>query len=114
MFNYQTFRVWQKAHRLALDIYHATTQFPDTEFEGMTTELRRASVLIPTNLAEGFRQPEGVAEVCQQAMGSISVLSTNLEQSYTQGFLSDDTYQQLAKQVVEVQQMLESLIKQSA
>jgi four helix bundle protein len=113
MFSYQTFRVWQKAHRLALDIYHTTSQFPESELEGLTNELRRASVLIPTNLAEGFRQSEGLAEVCQQAMESIDAVDENLRFSRDQGFLSADTYTQLETQVIEVRQMLETLMQQS-
>ncbi|MDJ0730899.1 MAG: four helix bundle protein [Crocosphaera sp.] len=53
--------VWQKAHRLVLEVYRFTTHFPKTEIYGLTSQLRRASVSIPANIAEGFRK-RGLAD----------------------------------------------------
>jgi len=53
----KTFRdllVWQKAHRFVLSIYHITKTFPKSEIYGLTSQLRRAAVSIPANIAEGF------------------------------------------------------------
>ncbi len=54
-----TFRdlpVWQKAHALVLRIYSFTAKFPKQEMYGLTSQLRRASVSVPANIAEGFRR----------------------------------------------------------
>lgn len=48
--------VWKKAHKLVLDIYEITKKFPDSEKYGLTSQLRRACVSIPANIAEGFRK----------------------------------------------------------
>jgi four helix bundle protein len=55
----KTFRdliVWQKAHQFVLSAYGLTAQFPKTETYGLTSQLRRAAVSIPANIAEGFRK----------------------------------------------------------
>ncbi|MBN1578804.1 MAG: four helix bundle protein [Chitinispirillaceae bacterium] len=48
--------VWQKAHALVLDIYRFSDLFPKTELYGLTSQLRRAGVSIPANIAEGFKK----------------------------------------------------------
>jgi four helix bundle protein len=55
----RTFRdliVWQKAHEFALATYAFTAAFPRTETYGLSSQMRRAAVLIPANIAEGFRK----------------------------------------------------------
>ncbi len=48
--------VWQKAHRWVLDIYHLTNAFPKQEVYGLTSQLRRAAISVPANIAEGFKK----------------------------------------------------------
>jgi len=48
--------VWQKAHAFVLMVYRLTQAFPKTELYGLTSQLRRAAVSIPANIAEGFRK----------------------------------------------------------
>jgi four helix bundle protein len=55
----KTFRdliVWQKAHQLVLAIYRFTEEFPKTETYGLSSQLRRAAVSVPANIAEGFKK----------------------------------------------------------
>jgi four helix bundle protein len=48
--------VWQKAHQFVLGVYRFTDKFPRTEIYGLTSQLRRAAVSIPANIAEGFKK----------------------------------------------------------
>ena len=48
--------VWQKAHQFVLGVYRLTENFPRTEIYGLTSQLRRAAVSIPANIAEGFKK----------------------------------------------------------
>ncbi len=48
--------VWQKAHQFVLGVYRFTDNFPRTEIYGLTSQLRRAAVSIPANIAEGFKK----------------------------------------------------------
>jgi four helix bundle protein len=51
---FQDLIVWQKAHQFVLSVYRATEFFPNKEIYGLTSQLRRAAVSIPANIAEGF------------------------------------------------------------
>jgi len=53
---FQDLIVWQKVHQFVLDMYRLTQGFPKTETYGLTSQLRRASVSIPANIAEGFKK----------------------------------------------------------
>ena len=53
---FQDLIVWQKAHQLVLEIYKTTLLFPKDEQFGLTSQLRRSSISIPVNIAEGFRR----------------------------------------------------------
>jgi four helix bundle protein len=53
---FQDLEVWQKAHQLVLQIYETSKHFPKEEMFGLTSQIRRASVSIPANIAEGFKR----------------------------------------------------------
>jgi four helix bundle protein len=53
---FQELLVWQKAHKLVLDIYQMTKGFPKEKLFGLTSQLRRAIVSVPANIAEGYRK----------------------------------------------------------
>ncbi len=77
MKSFKDLAVWEKAHLLALEIYRATKQFPKDDVYGLTSQMRRASVSIATNIAEGCGR-NGDAELgrfLQIAMGSEVSLS---------------------------------------
>jgi len=52
--NYKELKVWQKSYQLCLAIYRATKMFPKNESFGLTSQMRRAAVSIPNNIAEGY------------------------------------------------------------
>jgi four helix bundle protein len=53
---FQDLVVWQKAHQFVLEIYHYTDSFPQKEIYGLTSQLKRAAISIPANIAEGFKK----------------------------------------------------------
>jgi four helix bundle protein len=53
---FQDLVVWQKAHRFVVSVYSLTASFPKHETYGLTSQLRRAAVSVPANIAEGFRR----------------------------------------------------------
>jgi four helix bundle protein len=54
--NFQELVVWQKAHELVLDVYRLSSKFPKEETYGLTSQLRRAVISVPANIAEGFKK----------------------------------------------------------
>ena len=54
--NFQELEVWQKAHQLVLAVYRVTKTFPADEKYGLATQMRRAAVSVPANIAEGFKR----------------------------------------------------------
>lgn len=53
MRNFREFEIWQKARKLVKDIYHVTASFPVNERYGLNSQIQRAAVSIPSNIAEG-------------------------------------------------------------
>ncbi len=65
--------VWRKAHEFTLNVYKFTSEFPKQETYGLTNQMRRAAVSIPSNIAEGFRR-RGLADKARfmnMAQGSV-------------------------------------------
>jgi len=86
--------VWQKAHAYVLDIYRITEAFPKSELFGLTSQMRRAAVSIPANIAEGFKKrgPRDKVRVLNIGQGSLEeslyylILSNDLRYANTLTF----------------------------
>ena len=113
MRDFRDIRVWEKGHTLTLAIYQATRQFPDEEKFGLTSQMRRASASIPTNIAEGSgRHGETeLARFMQISMGSASELEYLLLLAHDLHLLNSQEYRQLNEKTLEVKKMLASFIK---
>ena len=74
MQDYQQLFVWQRSHKLVLELYRATQAFPTVERYGITSQLRRAALSVPTNIAEGARRSgsKEYARFLNIAEGSLS------------------------------------------
>ncbi len=113
MKDFRKLNVWQKSHELVLDVYRATALFPGTEIYGLTSQIRRAGVSIPANVAEGCGRggdPE-FGRFLQISMGSASELEYHFLLARELGYLTDTDYSSLDAQVREIKQMLTSLIQ---
>jgi four helix bundle protein len=112
MKDFRSLKVWKKAHALTLAVYQKSSQFPSEERFGLTSQIRRCSVSIPSNIAEGCGRG-GDAELrrfLQIAMGSSSELEYQFLLSRDLGYLAAPPYKDLSEQVVEVKRMLASFI----
>src|SRR4026208_1702231 len=113
MKDFRQLKVWEKAHQLALAIYKATKEFPKEELYGLTSQIRRSSMSIPTNIAEGCGKftDADFARYLQIAMGSASETEYQLLLSHDLEFLTKAQYDQLNTDVTEIKRMLASLLK---
>ena len=112
MKDFRDLKVWEKAHRLTLGVYKATSRFPREELYGLTSQMRRCGTSIAANLAEGCgkRGNNEFQRYLQIASGSASELDYHLLLSRDLQFLSAVDYEALSKELVELRKMLTSLI----
>ncbi len=113
MQSFHSLQVWQKSHRLVVIVYRLTGKYPARELYGLTSQIRRACVSIPANIAEGCgRQSDAdFARMLQIAMGSASELEYLLLLSRDLELLRPQDYQLVTEGVVEVKRMLTALIR---
>jgi four helix bundle protein len=111
--SFRGLRVWEKSHRLTLDVYCRSKAFPRDEIYGLTSQMRRASASIGMNIAEGCCRKGGVemARFLQIAMGSASELEYQLLLAHDLEYLHNPEYERLTAQAVEVKRMLSSLMQ---
>ena len=105
--------VWQKAMDLVVLIYQATAAFPKHELYGLTSQLRRAAVSIPANVAEGQGR-RSKSEFCQflgNARGSLLELDTHLELALRLKYLTNSQHERIHKDVVEVGRLANGLMR---
>lgn len=105
--------VWQKAMVLVTEVYKVTQHYPPTEIYGLTSQIRRSAVSIPSNIAEGYgRDATGdYRRFLQIAIGSLFELQTQLEVSYNIGYLDKNSFDSLFEKTVELDRMMYSLTK---
>jgi four helix bundle protein len=110
---FRTLKVWEKSHRLVLAIYEATKTFPKNELYGITSQIQRAAVSVPTNIAEGCGKDSDaeLGRFLKIAMGSSSELEYLLLLAHDLSYLSDDQYNRLHVNLVEVRKMLNAFIQ---
>lgn len=113
MKDFRTLNVWQKSHKLAVMIYQETKKFPKEEVYGITSQIRRAIVSIPTNLAEGCGRgsDRDFAKFAQIAFGSANESEYLILLSNELGFIDRADYDDLTEKLTEIKRMLTSLIK---
>ena len=107
---------WQKAHRLAVNIYKATDSFPKSEQFGLTNQLRRASVSVASNIAEGFgRRTKGDrTHFYDMARGSLHEVQAQLLIAKDIGYLSEAQYIELEDKTIEAHKILTGLINKTS
>jgi four helix bundle protein len=113
MKDFKKLKVWEKAHRLTLDVYKASATFPPEELYGLTSQIRRSCLSIPSNIAEGCGRGSDTdfARFLQISMGSSSEVEYLLILGRDLQILTSDYYETLSDDVIQVKRMLTSLIK---
>jgi four helix bundle protein len=111
--SYRDLIVWQKSMALAEQCYAVTDQFPRDERFGLTAQIRRAAVSIPSNLAEGHnrRSRQAFANHVAIALGSQAELETQLQLAVRLRFLSESAASPVLAQASEVGRLLHGLVQ---
>ncbi|MBI5748686.1 MAG: four helix bundle protein [Nitrospinae bacterium] len=105
--------VWKKAYELVLEVYKMAKVFPKEEIYGLTSQLQRASISIPANIAEGYerRHRKEYLQFLYIAKGSIAEVETYLSLAKDLGYLTDSNYMSIENKRAETYRLLRGLIK---
>jgi four helix bundle protein len=109
--SYQELTVWQKGMDLVVAIYEVTKQFPQSEAFGLTNQVRRAAVSIPSNIAEGQgrRAPQDFMRFLNIAYGSLQEVETQLMLAQRLSYIDKTTEMQILNQCADVARLLNGL-----
>jgi len=107
---YRELKVWQRAKALVIEIYKLTTSFPKEEMYGLTNQMRRCAVSIPSNIAEGHaRSGKDFLRFLDIAYGSLNELETQLDIATALEFSARPATNILMQEITEIGKMLNGL-----
>lgn len=113
--NFTDLRVWQAGHALVISVYKITKAFPREELFGLVSQLRRASVSVTSNIAEGFGRQSYKEKIqfYHLAYGSLVEVQNQLLVSRDVGYISREECSTLLAKAVETGKLLRALITKS-
>jgi four helix bundle protein len=112
MKTYRDLIVWQKAMQMVTYIYQLTGDFPKNELYGLTSQIRRCAISIPSNIAEGYgrNSTDDYLRFLNISRASLYELQTQLEISFNLNFLVKADFEKIYEATREIERMLSSLI----
>jgi len=113
MNKFKELKVWQKSIQLVTTIYSATSSFPKEEIYGITSQIRRCAISIPSNIAEGAGRgtKKDFSHFLDVAKGSSFELETQLIISKEIGFIHHNSFASILSELEEIQKMITGLQK---
>ena len=111
--SYRDLRVWQQAITLSVDCYKITEDMPKTELYGLTSQIRRASVSVAANIAEGYGRDNtgNFVQFLRMSQGSLKELETHFIIASRIGYLEFGKVESLLERCEELGKMLRSYIR---
>ncbi len=111
--NYKELKVWQKAYKLCLEIYRITSKFPKEERYGLTSQIRRSVVSVPSNIAEGYGRKTTLdyIRMLYISYGSVCELETQILLAGDLNLIEKGELDTTKKDISEIERMLKALIK---
>lgn len=109
---FRDLQVWQRSMELARNVYALTNNFPRSETFGLTSQIRRAAVSVPSNIAEGRGRltDKSFAVFLAQARGSLYELETQIELAASLGFADAQQAHSLISEAAQIGAMIQSLL----
>ena len=111
--NFKELKVWQKSYQLCLRIYKETKKYPQSEVYGLVSQMRRAALSIPSNIAEGYGRKTipDYLRFLYMSYGSTCELETQILLSGDLTYLESESLYELQRSIGEIERMLMALIK---
>ena len=110
--SYRDLLIWQKSMDLVINVYAQLKHLPSDEVYGLTSQIKRSVVSIPSNIAEGYgrKSKKDYVRFLRIALGSLYELQTQLEITNRLNFVKEETLEALLDQCNEIERMTNSLI----
>ncbi len=104
---------WKKSHQLAIEIYSITKDFPKEEIFGLTNQMRRCAVSVPSNIAEGFSRnfKKEKIQFYRISLGSLTELQSQLLIARDIKYLEKESFKKISDMTIEVNKLINGLIK---
>ncbi len=111
--SYKDLNIWKRSIGLVEEIYKITQNFPKEEMYGLTSQLRRSAVSIPSNIAEGFTRfhNKEYRQFLYISLGSCAELNTQIIISSHLSYLSSEKAERILNEIDEISKMIMGLIK---
>ena len=111
--SYKDLNVWHKSYELCLKTYRITGKFPIEERYGLTSQIRRSAVSIPSNIAEGYgrKTTADYIRLLYIAYGSVCELETQILLAGDLGYIEKEELNTVCEDIAEIERMLKALIK---
>jgi four helix bundle protein len=105
--------VWQKSMNLVTEIYQISQKFPREEVYGLTSQIRRSAISVPSNIAEGKGRftPGEFRQFLIHARGSLAELETQVQIAGNLGYLKAQNVEELKAKTMEIGKMINGLIE---
>ena len=114
MSGYRELHVYEKSYQAARAIYRMTKGFPKEEQYGMTDQMRRSSLSIALNIAEGYAKRESQQEFKRfllMALGSANEMEVLIEFARDEGYISEEQHEKAAEEYAAIGKMLNRMIQ---
>ena len=111
---YEKLQIYERSYKAGLAVYRMTKEYPPEERYGLVDQMRRASVSIPLNIAEGYAKRESQSEFKRfllMALGSCNELSVLIEYSKDLQYIAKEQYEKASKEYDEMGRMLNTFIQ---
>ena len=113
MKNFKNLKVWQKGIELVVNVYKKSQEFPKEEIYGLTSQMRRSAITIPSNIAEGSGRSSDndFSRFLDISLGSSFELETQVIIAHELEFISQSDFNELNNAIIEEQKMITGLKK---
>ncbi|MBU0544915.1 MAG: four helix bundle protein [Proteobacteria bacterium] len=107
---FKDLKMWQKGIEIVKDIYTLTKRFPKEELYGLTSQMKRSSISLPSNIAEGFKRSHNkeYKQFLHIAQGSLAELETQLIIAKELGYIKDNELDDIAEKIDHEAKMITS------
>ena len=108
MHNYKELKIWQKSMDLVENVFQLIANFPDSEKYGLIDQIKRSSISVPSNIAEGAgrNSNKDFSRFLSISRGSLNELNTQLIISHRLNFIENDRLNKLENEINEIQKMI--------